>query len=103
MSKLTLYALVFTTVLSVFAGGAAFVLHGLWSDAKDKIEALETARDRAEENLKRVSEQLADERLLREATEDALTALRSVPDEEYTQELPPAVRNVLRDFRERMQ
>lgn len=103
MTKLWMYAVIFLGAFSVLSGGASFVLYGWWQDTKEKLAIVEAVREQAEKNLILVSDQLATERELRQAADITDQELRSVPDAEYNQDLSPAVGNVLRNFRDRMQ
>lgn len=103
MAKLQLYAIILLGAFSVLTAGGLWLTWGWYQDAKQELESVQIARDKAEENLQLVSDQLESERETREAAEAALSELRSVPDDDFNTPLPPSIGNVLRDFRERMQ
>lgn len=103
MGQLKLYAIIALMAFSVVSGGASFLLWNWYSDVKDQLEIVELAREKAQENLQLVSDQLAREVEIRAAAEAALSELGRIPDVDYNTPLPDSVGNVLRDFRERMQ
>lgn len=103
MAKLKLYAIIALMAFSVLSAGGLWLTWGWYQDTKQELETVQLAREKAEENLALVSDQLEAERATREAAEAALQDLRDVPDVDYQTPLPPSVGNVLRDFRERMQ
>lgn len=103
MAKLQLYAIIVLGAFSVIAAGGFWYSWNKWGEFKDKYEQVQIARDKAEENLLLVSDQLSMERLTREAAEAALADLRDVPDVDFNTPLPNSVGNVLRGFADRMQ
>lgn len=103
MSKIQLYAIIFLMGFSVVSAGSLYVVWGWYGDTKQELENVQIARDKAESNLKLVSNQLDNERETREAAEAALAQLRGVSDVDYQTPLPPSIGNVLTDFRDRMQ
>ncbi len=87
---------------SVATGGASLYLWNRNSALKDELNLVETTLEKAKENLEKVSKQLAQEQIIREAAEDALSTLRDVPDVDYNTPLPDSVRNVLDGFHRRV-
>ena len=100
LNQLKFYFLMFGVVALIGLGAATKYLYDQNASLKDEVTQLQASKEKAKENLTLVSAQLIAERQTRLITEQAL---KDIPDVVYTQELPPAVRNVLTDFRDRMQ
>lgn len=103
MGKLQLYAIIGLGSLCVLLAGGFWLSWNKWGEFKDKYDTVQIAREKAEENLQLVSDQLASERELRIEVEATLSELRNVPDEDFNTPLPDSVGNVIRGFRDRMQ
>ena len=103
MGKLQLYTIIALGAFSLTMAGGFWYSWGKWGEFKDKYETVQIAREKAEENLQLVSDQLQNERETRELAEEALSKLRSVPDVDYNTPLPDSVRNVLRSFNDGLQ
>lgn len=103
MKQLQLYALLGLLAFSVVSGGATILLWKRNAALSDELENVQIARDKAEANLMLVADQLSEERLTRQAAEDALLSIREVPDVDYNTPLPDSIRGVLSDFHNRVQ
>lgn len=102
MGKLQLYAIIGLMAFSVLSAGGLWLTWGWYQDTKQELKNVQIAREKAEENLLLVSDQLENERNTREAAEAALADLRDVPDVDYQTPLPSSIGSVLTDFRDRM-
>lgn len=100
--KIQIIAMGGLLLFAMAASFSAYVTYGWYSDVKEELARVELAREKAEENLKLVTEQLDDEQKLRAVTQEALINLKGVPDVDANTPLPDSVGNVLRDFRDRM-
>jgi chaperonin cofactor prefoldin len=93
--------------VSISLGAVSKYLYDRNSELKAEVSQLEAERQKAQENLKLVAEQLAREHETRKVAQAALLELRSVPDVDYSTPLPRSVGNVLdafhRSIDERMQ
>lgn len=102
MGKLQLYVIIGLITFSIISAGGFWLTWGWYQDIKQELEIVQIAREKAEKNLLLVSDQLNNERNIREAAEAALANLRDVPDVDYQTPLPSSIGNVLTDFRNRM-
>ena len=97
------YLLTVLVALSVITGGASFILWKANQNLRSSLAEKEATIQQTEKNLFLVSNQLAQERETRKAVEEALSALKEVPDVDYSTPLPDSIRGVLTGFRKRMQ
>ena len=103
MGKLQLYAIIGLMAFSVLSAGGLWLTWGWYQDTKRELETVQIAREKAEENLILVSDQLSLERQTREAAQAALIELQDVPDVDFNTPLPDSVGSVIRSFNQRMQ
>ena len=103
LSKVKTYALTVTVALLVLTSGASLYLWNRNADLNYQLKVVKTQYEDAQKNLDLVSRQLATERMLRADVEAVLNQLKDVPDETYSEELDPSIRNVLTDFHRRLQ
>lgn len=100
--KVQLIAMGGLLLFAITASFSAYVTYGWYTDVKEELARVELAREKAEENLKLVTEQLDDEQKLRATAQQALVNLKGVPNVDANVPLPDSVADVLRDFRDRM-
>ena len=102
LSKVKTYALVTAVALLVLTSGASLYLWNRNVDLSYQLKVVKTQYEDSKKNLDLVSRQLAAERMLRADVEAVLSQLKDVPDETYSEELDPSIRNVLDGFHERL-
>lgn len=103
MKQLQLYGIIALLITSIGLGVTTKILYGRNQKLNTELKIAKVQRELAEENLVRVSDQLARETKTRETAEAALTKLRNVPDADYNQALPDSVVNVLDSFHRGLQ